>query len=107
MLVIGLLLAWSAKRVIGQQAGSDAKSAAGVGKQGAEPATKSHGEPVTRRWVEQRWILDNIIRSVDMEWDQPRSGYLAAPCGGDAGSDTIARRPVSLEVMMCPSNRIW
>ena len=25
---------------------------------------KAHGKIPTRRWVEQRWLLDNIIRSV-------------------------------------------
>jgi hypothetical protein len=24
----------------------------------------THGGPLTRRWTEQRWLLDNTIRSV-------------------------------------------
>jgi len=36
-------------------------------------ATRDHGGPLTRRWTEQRWLLDNTIRSVGMDWDQPRS----------------------------------
>jgi hypothetical protein len=24
----------------------------------------THGAPLTRRWTEQRWLLDNTIRSV-------------------------------------------
>ena len=64
----------------------------GSGKTGAEAVTKSHGEPVTRRWVEQRWVLDNVIRSVGMDWDQPRSAYIAAPCGAEASSDMAAIR---------------
>lgn len=51
-----------------------------------------HHGPITRRWVEQRWTLDNIIRSVGMDWDQPRSVYLAAPCGPAAASDFAAVR---------------
>ena len=43
--------------------------------------------PVTRRWTEQRWLLDNTIRAVGMDWDQPRSTYLASPCGPEAGAD--------------------
>jgi len=43
--------------------------------------------PLTRRWTEQRWLLDNTIRAVGMDWDQPRSTYLAAPCGPEAGAD--------------------
>jgi len=43
--------------------------------------------PITRRWTEQRWLLDNTIRSVGMDWDQPRSIYLSAPCGPQASAD--------------------
>src|SRR5262245_6877608 len=53
---------------------------------------KGHGAPVTRRFTEQRWLLDNIIRSVGMDWDQPRSLYLSAPCGPEANADFAAIR---------------
>src|SRR2546425_6474663 len=43
----------------------------------SRPSTPSHGGPLTRRWTEQRWLLDNTIRSVGMDWDQPRSIYLS------------------------------
>jgi dienelactone hydrolase len=46
-----------------------------------------HRGPVTRRFTEQRWLLDNTIRSVGMDWDQPRSIYLSNPCGPEAGAD--------------------
>jgi dienelactone hydrolase len=49
-------------------------------------------EPVTRRWVEQRWITDNIIRANGIDWDQPRSAYLNAPCGFEALGDFTAVR---------------
>src|SRR3989442_2739312 len=39
-------------------------------------AAHTHDGPLTRRWTEQRWLLDNTIRSVGMDWDQPRSIYL-------------------------------
>src|SRR4051812_36754219 len=57
----------------------------------------SHGTPAaphrgTRRWIEQRWTLDNIIQSVGMDWDQPRSLYLSAPCGPQAAGDFAAVR---------------
>jgi hypothetical protein len=29
----------------------------------------STDEPVTRRWLEQRWITDNIIRANGIDWD--------------------------------------
>jgi dienelactone hydrolase len=41
----------------------------------------------TRRFIEQRWLLDNVIRSVGMDWDQPRSLYLSGPCGVEANAD--------------------
>jgi dienelactone hydrolase len=56
-----------------------------------EPA-RSHGGPVTRRWTEQRWTLDNIIQANGMDWDQPRSLYLSAPCGPQAAGDFAAAR---------------
>lgn len=59
---------------------------------GAAPAAKTHGGPVTRRWTAQRWLLDNTIRAVGMDWDQPRSIYLSAPCGPEANADFAAIR---------------
>ncbi len=43
--------------------------------------------PVTRRWTEQRWLIDNVIRSVGIDWDQPRSINYNAPCGPEANPD--------------------
>jgi dienelactone hydrolase len=48
--------------------------------------------PLTRRWTEQRWVLDNTIRAVGMDWDQPRSLYLSAPCGPEANADFAGLR---------------
>jgi len=31
-----------------------------------------HDGPMTRRWIEQRWVLDNVIRANGIDWDQPR-----------------------------------
>src|SRR5215510_12235787 len=50
------------------------------------------GGPLTRRWTEQRWLLDNTIRAVGMDWDQPRSIYLSVPCGSEANADFAAIR---------------
>ena len=33
--------------------------------------------PQARRFVEQRWLIDNIIRANGIDWDQPRSIYLS------------------------------
>src|SRR5882762_9234518 len=60
-------------------------------KSGARSASQHQG-PMTRRWTEQRWLLDNTIRSVGMDWDQPRSVYLSAPCGPQAAADFAAVR---------------
>jgi len=57
---------------------------------GAQPAT--HGGPRTRRWIEQRWLIDNIIQANGIDWDQPRSLYLSAPMGPEAGADFNAIR---------------
>ncbi len=37
-----------------------------------------------KRWQEQRWILDAVIRTVGVEWDQRRLRYGAAPGGSQA-----------------------
>jgi len=45
------------------------------------------GAPRVRRFEEQRWILDNLIQSVGVEWDQPRVNYMSAPGGLEALGD--------------------
>ena len=45
------------------------------------------GDPQVRRWTEQRWLIDNIIRANGVDWDQPRTIYLNAPCGFEANAD--------------------
>lgn len=45
-----------------------------------------------RRWTEQRWLLDNIIRSVGIDWDQPRTITYNTPCGPEANADFAAIR---------------
>ena len=40
-----------------------------------------------KRWQEQRWILDAVIRTVGVEWDQHRLGYMSAPGGPLAGPE--------------------
>jgi alpha-beta hydrolase superfamily lysophospholipase len=53
---------------------------------------QSEGEPNVRRWTEQRWALDNVLRSVGIDWDQPRSFYLNAACGIEGSADFAAIR---------------
>ena len=45
------------------------------------------GEPQVRRWTEQRWLVDNVIRANGIDWDQPRSVYMNAACGFEASAD--------------------
>src|SRR3954447_5156284 len=52
----------------------------------------AEGAATTRRFMEQRWTLDNIIRANGIDWDQPRSIYLSAPSGVEAGADFAAIR---------------
>jgi dienelactone hydrolase len=52
----------------------------------------AEGGAMTRRFSEQRWALDNIIRANGIDWDQPRSLYLSAPCGVEASADFAAIR---------------
>ena len=48
--------------------------------------------PRARRFIEQRWLLDNIIRANGIDWDQPRTVYLNAPLGLEASADFVAIR---------------
>jgi dienelactone hydrolase len=50
------------------------------------------GEPQVRRWTEQRWLVDNVIRANGIDWDQPRSVYMNAACGFEASADFAAIR---------------
>ena len=38
-----------------------------------QPIMDKRGEPHVRRFEEQRWVLDNIVRANGIDWDQPRS----------------------------------
>ena len=55
-------------------------------------AFASDGAAMTKRFEEQRWAIDNIIHANGVDWDQPRSIYLSAPCGVEAGADFAAIR---------------
>src|SRR4051794_40361244 len=47
---------------------------------------------MTRRFTEQRWLLDNIIRTVGVDWDQQRTISYNASCGAEANADIAAIR---------------
>ena len=51
-----------------------------------QPSTDS-GEPHVKRWEEQRWLVDNIIRANGADWDQPRTISYNVPCGIEANAD--------------------
>lgn len=41
----------------------------------------------TGRMESQRWLLDSVIKTCGVDWDQGRSRYTAYPCGIDAQPD--------------------
>ena len=51
------------------------------------PILDQRGPPRVRRFEEQRWLIDNIIRANGIDWDQPRSLYIHLPCGIEANAD--------------------
>jgi dienelactone hydrolase len=65
---------------------------AGTALTSAVAFAESGGEPTTKRFSEQNWTIDNIIRANGIDWDQPRSIYLSAPCGVEANADFAAIR---------------
>jgi hypothetical protein len=40
-----------------------------------------------KRWREQRWILDQVIQSRGIDWDQGRSGKILRNCGPSVEKD--------------------
>ncbi|MBI4331916.1 MAG: alpha/beta hydrolase [Chloroflexi bacterium] len=44
-------------------------------------------EQKAKRWQEQRWILDNMVRSFGIDWDQTRSARIMRACGPMVGPD--------------------
>ncbi len=48
--------------------------------------------PQMRRWTEQRWTIDNMIRANGIDWDQPRTANLIAACGPESQADIAAIR---------------
>jgi dienelactone hydrolase len=56
------------------------------------PAVKNLGEPQMRRWTEQRWALDNLIRANGIDWDQPRTAGLISACGPESQGDVAGIR---------------
>lgn len=50
----------------------------------------SHRGP--RRFVEQRWLIDNIIRANGIDWDQPRLPSLQGAIGSESSGDIAAIR---------------
>ena len=51
------------------------------------PINDHRGEPQMKRFNEQRWLIDNMIRANGIDWDQGRSIYLSAPCGMESNAD--------------------
>lgn len=49
-------------------------------------------EPNCRRFDEQRWLLDNVIRANGPEWDQGRLSHLVTIIGPDASADVAGMR---------------
>ena len=47
-----------------------------------------------RRWREQRWILDQVIQTRGIDWDQGRTGKIIRNCGSGVEADLqeICRR---------------
>ena len=47
------------------------------------PAMESAIERRMQHWSCQRWLLDVVVQTVGIEWDQRRIGYTLGPCGPD------------------------
>src|SRR5262249_23495755 len=57
-----------------------------------QPIMDKRGEPHMKGFEDQRWVLDNIARANGIDWDQPRSIYISAPCGPEGTADIVGVR---------------
>jgi len=55
-------------------------------------AASKLAEPHVQRMEDQRWLVDATIRSVGIEWDQPRLNSYGTACGPLASGDLAAVR---------------
>lgn len=44
-------------------------------------------KPAMKRWRDQRWILDAVVRTIGIEWDQARISSKARPIGAEAEAE--------------------
>ena len=51
------------------------------------PEMNAATERKMKRWQEQRWLLDAVVQTIGVEWDQARVAYTLGPCGPDATGD--------------------
>ena len=63
----------------------------GAGLAHAEPGFPV-GEPMMKRFEEQRWVLDNIIQANGIDWDQGHTGVLLGACGLEVSADMAGLR---------------
>ncbi len=61
-------------------------------KPAARKAAAKPAEPHVQRMEDQRWLVDSTIRSVGVEWDQPRLNSYGTACGPLASGDLAAVR---------------
>jgi hypothetical protein len=62
------------------------------------------GEPVVKRFDEQRWVLDNVIQSNGVDWDQGRTAATLRGLGPGAAPDMDElRKRVKRLVDICPA----
>jgi len=65
---------------------------------------RPQGEPVVKRFDEQRWVLDNVIQANGIDWDQGRTGATIRGLGPGAVPDMDElRKRVKRLVDICPA----
>ncbi len=52
----------------------------------------ARGEPHVKRWTEQRWLIDNVIGTVGVEFDQGRVSHPQSLIGAEAAADAALIR---------------
>ena len=50
-----------------------------------------------RRFREQRWLVDETIRTQGIEFDQPRLGYHLGPVGDELAPADMAPHPQAVQ----------
>ena len=46
----------------------------------------------SKRWLQQRWLMDTVVETIGIEWEQERLSHYARPAGPAAAAHAPTAR---------------